>query len=303
MDNKENPTTPAYSSSNASLPGEELEESIPFPQIELFVQHPESQDEDLLLHGSGGNLKLCRPSNLDGKAFLRVAQLLADQIIMQNHELTFASQLQITGLPSMLPETPRSIDDPLSPILSRTLPGVVHCNLRQFSEIGQKSTTQQENEMANLQNAAKQSSIFRQLKGVVDEPNRIFHIKAPFACIRRGGAPIDLAISALKFWEELSLAPISGAKDVAAVCVVPASSFIQERVLSFLSAIGSAYQSSKLGMHKPCLDVDEVNTCLVPVAMGIDNLDKEVYEIGEACEKLGKSISASHLVIRSQHEL
>jgi len=265
---------------------------------DLFVQRPEDRGADPLPRIVEESLNLFRPSSLDGKAFLRLAQVLADQVIMQSYPIALTSETNVTGLQYMWAERTSLIDDLISPILSRIFPGITKCSLKQFSALNQTSNAQQVDlkDMAVLQSAT-QRFLSRQFKDVIDEPYGIFHVQPPLVCVRRGNAPIDLAISALKFWEELSLAPISGTKDVAAVCILPASLFVQERASSFLSAIGGAYRSLKLGMHHPCLDVGETRNGLVPISMGSSDSEKESYAIGEACERVGKSASYRHLVL------
>ena len=71
----------------------------------------------------------------------------------------------------------------------------------------------------------------------------------PDVCIQRSNTSIDIAPSALHFWEELSLAPAHGSKDITAFCVFPAKGNKPE-VATFLDMIKDAYQSCKLGMHE-----------------------------------------------------
>ena len=267
-------------------------------KTDLFVQRPGVRDADHLPQAVEESVNFFRASSLDGKAFLRLAQVLADQVIMQSYPIALTSETNVTGLQCKWAETASLIDDLISPILLRILPGVTKCSLKQFSAINQTSNAQQVDvkDTAVPQSAA-QRSLSRQLKGVSDEPQGIFHVQPPLVCVRRGNAPIDLAISVLKFWEELSLAPVSGTKDVAAVCILPASLFVQERASSFLSAIGGAYRSLKLGMHDPCLDIGETRNGLVPVPMDSSDSEKESYAIGEACERVGKSASYRPLVL------
>lgn len=297
-DPTENPATPAYSSSDASLCYDGLEDSMLTHNINLFVQQPEDRGADILPQIVEESFNFFRSSSLNGKEFLRLAQVLADQIIMQNYLIALASETNVTGLDYLWAERASLIDDLISPVLSQILPGATKCSLRQFSAINQTSNAQQVDvkDTAVPQGVA-QRLLPRQLKGVTDEPHGIFNVPAPLACVRRGDVSIDLAISAMKFWEELSLAPVSGNKDVAAVCILPASVFVEERASSFLSAIGGAYRSLNLGTHHPCLDVGETRSGLVPVPMGSSDSEKESHAIVEACERVGKSATHRPLVL------
>lgn len=294
----DNPVTPAHSPSDAGLCYNELEDSMLTHRIDLLVQQQEARDADPLPRIAEESFNFLRASSLDGKAFLRLAQVVADQVIMQSYPNALISETNVTDLEYMWAARASHIDDLISPILLRVLPGITKCSLKQFSAFNQTLNAQQADvkETAVPQSAA-QRSLSRQLKGVIDEPYGIFHVQPPLACVRRGDAPIDLAIPALKFWEELSLAPISRTKDVAAVCIVPASSFVQEQASSFLSTIGGAYRSLNLGAHHPCLDVGEPSNGLVPVSLGSSDCEKESYAIGEACERVGESASYRNLVL------
>jgi len=271
---------------------------------DLFVQQPEDQDADPVPQIVEGTSSVFRSSDLDGKAFLRLAQVLADQSITQSYATALTSEPNVTGLQYMWAERASLIGDLISPSLSRILPGITQCSLKQFAAIGQTSNVQQIDvkDMAVPHNAA-QRSLPRQLKGVIDEPHGIFNVQPPLACVRRGDVAIDLAVSALRFWEELSLAPVSGTKDVAAVCILPASIFVQERALSFLSTIGGAYRSLNLGMHHPCLDVGETKNGLVPISTGTSDPEKESHAIREAVERVGESTSYRHLVLCLLYDL
>ena len=90
-------------------------------------------------------------------------------------------------------------------------------------------------------------------------------LQTPNTCIQRAGSSIDIAPSALPFWEELSLAPSHGPKDITAYCIYPAKRAVKHGVQSFLTLMQGAYQICNLGKH----DVGPVYAGLVPVEMNL----------------------------------
>ncbi|KAK4696963.1 hypothetical protein P7C71_g1026, partial [Lecanoromycetidae sp. Uapishka_2] len=75
----------------------------------------------------------------------------------------------------------------------------------------------------------------------------IFKLHTPYTRVQRTGTSIDVNASALRFWEELSLAPSHGSKDVTAFCIYPVNLDIHSNVKTFLEMVGGAYQSCKMG--------------------------------------------------------
>ena len=282
----ENPTTPANSYSNASAQQEESEIQEKYPPVELFLPQIDGQHEDMLALNDRADPWLLRGSTSDGKAFLRIAQCLADQFILHSYSHPYIDQSHTT---SGLAERAQSIEDPFSPLLELTFPGAVPCKLKDIYSFGQQPAPQDTSRVDNTQNVAKRSSAARQLRGVIDETQKIFRIEAPLACIQRGGASVDVAVSALKFWEELSFAPASAAKDIDALCIFPSSTFLQERAASFMSIIGSTYQNLKLGMHEPYAQIPGKETGLVSIKMSPGKSSIGMYEPGEVYADIGRS--------------
>lgn len=293
MDLGRNPTTPAYSCSNTSFSQGDLTNFITCPPIELFIPQVSSHDEDVLSLDQEKFPRSYKPENLDSQAFLQIAQIVMDQIVMQNHECASTLRLQSVTRSLMSTYMARSIESKISRKFVQIWPGISRCSLKDLSIVGQKLTPQQEWSTNHLQTVAKRTSVSRQGKGVSDEPIRLFRIESPLVSVNRGDASIDVAIPALRFWEELSFGPISGTKDIAAMCILPASSFLHERATSFLSALGSMYQSLKLGKHKPYAVEDELDDGLVPIEMGLKDFDRVMGEVAEACERIGKLCDSS----------
>ena len=287
-DNNRGPTTPARSCSNATPSPEELEEIQPLAPTELFVLQATSLLEGALSSSGGMKPRVYRPDGLDPKDFLLIAQLLIEQEIIHNHEYLSGLQPRSKTISSHSADTASLIESKIFLNLSQIWPSVSPCSLQEFLSIGQSHTAQQSSRPNQPQNTMKRPSSIRSSKGSADDLARSFRIEPPTVCLKRGDASIDVAISSLRFWEELSFAPICGVKNVHAVCLLPASNFLQEQAISFLSTLGSTYQSLKLGEHTPCTLKDDKVDSFKPVKMGVNNIDTAMRDISDACEETGR---------------
>ena len=78
----------------------------------------------------------------------------------------------------------------------------------------------------------------------------LFRLSPPHSCIRRMDTVMELLPSAFSFWEELSLAPAHGPKDVSTIGLYPESKhYLNEPVNTFLKMMRDAYQACDLGNH------------------------------------------------------
>jgi len=114
----------------------------------------------------------------------------------------------------------------------------------------------------------------------------------PYTCVQRTGTPIDIAASALRFWEELGLAPSHGRKNVTAFCTFPAES-VQDHVLTFLNMMKGAYQSCNLGLHD--LGDGEQSSGLFPTPMDDSKLEDCSSLFYFACAGVGKLLGKLNL--------
>ena len=115
----------------------------------------------------------------------------------------------------------------------------------------------------------------------------ISKLQSPYTCVQRSDGLIDIDPLALRFWEELSLEPAHGSKDVTAFCVYPAEEGVQDEVLNFLSMVKGVYQSCKLGLHDLGVDHAEEAHSLIPVSLSDDRSKSYLVEVQGVCEDLG----------------
>ncbi|KAK5124892.1 hypothetical protein LTR85_001082 [Meristemomyces frigidus] len=124
----------------------------------------------------------------------------------------------------------------------------------------------------------------------------IFSLPTPFIRVQRGPDTYEMSASVLAFWNEMSLAPASGPKDIRAFCVLPNNEDLRGLAEGFMREIGSAYENCKLGSHVHVRDVDDEDELddyedgLMPVQCdeGEENSVKgAIWAFRRACPGLG----------------
>ena len=93
--------------------------------------------------------------------------------------------------------------------------------------------------------------------------------------IQRVGTMTDIASSAIPFWEELSLGPQSGPKNVNAFCIFPMKEYLVRPVKTFLEMMKSAYQVCNLGKHTLNDPQPPYPHGLVPIPNDGETFDKD----------------------------
>jgi mediator of RNA polymerase II transcription subunit 13 len=72
-------------------------------------------------------------------------------------------------------------------------------------------------------------------------------LTASFIRANRGDCLWEMAPSALDFWETLGLGPVSGAKDIRQVCVVPDNAALDLPIAGFFQNLKASYEGCKFG--------------------------------------------------------
>jgi mediator of RNA polymerase II transcription subunit 13 len=134
-------------------------------------------------------------------------------------------------------------------------------------------------------------------KGAVVDPLRAsnpFPIISPQLEVRRADSKLSVLPSAASFWENLSLSPSSGSKDVNAVCVYPNADGIAGNSAIFLDQMRSVYESSRLGGHErvACTDIPDG---LVPFNVDPGHQVSNMHHLTalkEATARLGKALAS-----------
>lgn len=226
----------------------------------------------------------------NNREFIQVAHSVMDQLSLETDSLTdIARSLESPYCQSSTGEI-NAVKDPLQKTIQQIFPQSEQWNLHQL-------ITSERESGGPLEAIVKDNSLSRtSQKENVSMPrfpnspsdlNVSFPLSNPFARIRRNQKPIDIAGSALQFWEELGLEPAHGTKNILALYICPAMSSVRERLCAFATMIGSSYQNCKLGTHESVSDLAEYPNGLVPALSGHGNIAEKAVQLSLLCEKLG----------------
>ncbi|KAL8724359.1 MAG: hypothetical protein Q9166_007995 [cf. Caloplaca sp. 2 TL-2023] len=223
--------------------------------------------------------------------FIQIAQLVADQKILQNGNRNSPSDTTSFSddLPS--PDRTQSSPNPLQDVLPGILSDVHQCDLKSFSELDlniatnlSQKTTSLQDDIENRRQAVLQSRSIKAHNEV------IFETRMPYLKVQRGKDAIDIASPALYFWEELGLAPSQQKKNVVSLCIYPDSETLRGAASAFLTTLENSYQSCKLGSHQHGCGSGYDQEGLVPVPVTKADSDTVLSSLHEFCEELGTKI-------------
>lgn len=190
------------------------------------------------------------------RSLIQVAQLVADQIISSTRLLRASGTNTYTGLQIDLP----SVDwveyhaDTMQLAVSGLFPSSEPCTTDQYANVDK------------------------------DDCLKLF---TPQITIQRMGKAMDMLASALPFWEQLSLNPFSGSKDVFTCAIYPSRTYLRPAVSNFLEMMRAAYQGCNLGTHHIGISEGFISNGLIPVdTTGKDPAGYE-QDLHAFCESLG----------------
>ena len=239
-----------------------------------------------LLPNAGEGQSRCSGS---GSHFIALAQIVASQLSTQ---ATFGGELDLID-PRVGHEgsakAEYQVEDPLTGAIKMLFPQSWRCNLQNSMCLGDSYR------LASTAKIASRSSSHAQ------DPDKPFEnaselmsfsIPTPNVRVRRGENLLDIATTALRFWEELGLSPCSGSKNVNAFCIYPHSEMILRGVNSFLDMMSNSFQALKLGTHvSGHAALDSFSDGIVPFSLQSSQWQDVVRSINTACERLGMSVN------------
>ncbi|RDL37078.1 uncharacterized protein BP5553_04511 [Venustampulla echinocandica] len=106
--------------------------------------------------------------------------------------------------------------------------------------------------------------------------NNPFSLPPPQLELRRSDSKLSILPAAVRFWDNLGLAPSMGGKDVNAVCIFPDIAGVSTNANTFLEQMKSSYESYRLGNHDRATSKDIVDG-LIPFSVESDHQDGPRY--------------------------
>lgn len=223
--------------------------------------------------------------------FIQVAQLVADQVLSIT-DLTNRVCHYSAGNALVKTGTDQPPEDVMTELLSKSQLAGKCCSLKEYASLVERDLTINSSGFQTGFRIQK-APLAPRIAPTSGQP--IFKLDAPYACIQRNGVSIEIASSALPFWEELGLSPSHDRKNLNAFCIYPANEYIREGVVTFLDMVKAAYQSCNLGLHELGSGSMEFQGGLVSVPFDRDN-PKDVFDdINVTCETLGSKLAEQKL--------
>ena len=224
------------------------------------------------------------------REFMQVAQSVIEQLSLGTDSLSnIARSLENPYYQSTIGGI-KAVKDPLQTVVRQIFPQSEQWNLHQLvtSEREPREPLEgivKDNSLSRT--SQKENALMPKLPNSPTHFNVSFPLSHPFARIRRNQKPIDIAGSALQFWEELGLEPANGTKNILALYIYPAIYSVRERLCAFATMIGSSYQNCKLGTHETISNLAGYPNGLVPVLSGSGSIAEKAAQLNLLCEKLG----------------
>lgn len=216
--------------------------------------------------------------------FIQVAQLLAHQLPLQLEPSELFENISSLDCFLFEPYLP-SFEDPLGLIFLSLFPRGEACDLQTCATLSENLSVSAAASKPILRPGTRPLST----GGQASQKESSFSIPPSRMLVQRADNLMEISSAALKFWEELGLAPCSGPKNVRAFCVFPMSQMIQRAAENFLQTISGTYQSFRLGSHSVGDELDEFSDGLVPVKFEGSSMEDNMKRIDEVCEQLGMS--------------
>lgn len=277
VEDSDQPATPLSPlSSNGNL---EVSKTADLDQ-QPFLLRNDGQTHDFLqlkFSGADVNGEGCVGND---KTFLQIAQMVADQAISGLGDTVDIAQ-------SPLSHSQDSIGFCLDfeNTMKRLSSRYKLCTLKDLAELEDQDPVSVLHNQLSLQ--PKNQKLSHPPRANMVAAQSIFKLPAPYACVQRIRNGIDIAPPALEFWEELSLEPSCGAKNITTFCMYPVERRIQDEVATFLNMMKGAYQSCNLGSHDLGYSSSGQPSGLAPVHMGQCSLSDLSNEAEKDCQRFG----------------
>lgn len=216
------------------------------------------------------------------QSFIQVAQLVAHQAISGNQIMSGTTDHWSEQNGIDMRRVRYQFEGTITSLFSHSGKASKRCTLKDFINLDDQESINLSRSHNTTQ--PKPPKLLYPNRASLTLGQTVFKFPGPYTCVQRAGAQIDIAASALRFWEELSLAPSHGSKNVTSFCIFPAES-VKEYAVTFLDMVRGAYQSCNLGLHD--LGYGDHAGGLFPVHMGEGRLWDRPEAIYSACEDLG----------------
>lgn len=230
--------------------------------------------------------------------FVAIAQTLAEQAISSVFQVDGLTENSIKGARIMAGDEgdQDNIRQSMATMLQDSLGKLTECTLTNFSDIQDGANVSQHRLPPRpIPNNPR-------IGQLPEPPRSIFPIGAPHLEVSRADSKLTVIPAAIPFWDNLSLGPAKGPKDVCAVCIHPRGHGLFDNVKAFLDHIGSTYETNHFGSHERFSTADfsydlTPSSFLDPLALSsADQLTAPTFpSLQEINTRLGSELTATSL--------
>lgn len=217
--------------------------------------------------------------------FIQVAQMVAHQAVSGLENLEIFKSFSFRKEDSDTRGLRQEFAEELEVLSSRWCKVSKRCTLSDTVNLDEHDSTTAQREQNISQPKPSKPSYPTRPPSLMGQA--VSKLQDPSVCVQRIGIPLDLAASALQFWEELSLAPSQGHKNITAFCISTVEN-VQDQIAVFLDMMKGAYQSCNLGLHN--IGTDEENSGCFSIPMGGSNLEESASAFYLASADIGKQL-------------
>lgn len=231
-----------------------------------------------------------------GRAFIQLAQTLTDQAVSGLGVLHRVDDRLPAEHTAKLIGSDQYIATILTSLATNAGKTSKRCSLKDFTSYGEPSNAQGNLEQIGFPQSQKMQKSTYATRHSTAAIQPMFKLQSPYTRVQRTGTSIDVCASALRFWEELSLAPSHDNKNMTAFCIYPVNFVADDTVTTFLNMIKGAYQSCNLGSF-------ELGSCpldhakiLPPVfSNDLDGSRDLLSHVQSSCGQFGKRLGEQRL--------
>ncbi|KIN01223.1 hypothetical protein OIDMADRAFT_103853 [Oidiodendron maius Zn] len=222
--------------------------------------------------------------------YIATAQILGDQAVSGTVKIPGSSSLgNDLQLSDLRVAATRTLMHSLATSTNACLGDISNCTLRSFLEIQGIPVLNHGLRLPPRPNTNHKGAVVDHLRA-----SNPFPITSPQLEVRRADSKLSVLPSAVSFWENLSLSPSCGSKDVNAVCVFPNFDGVAGNAAIFLDQMRSVYESSRLGGHDK-VSCKDVSDGLVPYNTDAGQQTSKMHHLTalkEATARLGRALAS-----------
>lgn len=222
--------------------------------------------------------------------FIQIAQLVADQKILQNDFLQCAVSSPTSPFDLDTYNEPEGLVTALQEALENIVSSTKQCNLKSLSDLDAGHTMNVSAAIVSTEKADKPGQPQQRSRVVKSQVDALQKSQVPYLSVQRGKDAMEVLPPALYFWEELGFSPVQRRRDAVAFIIYPNHDTVREAASSFLMSMENSYQSCRFGRHTRGAKLGVHDEGLVPLPVSSADPKSFFKGLDKVCESIGNCI-------------